>query len=186
MGNGKGNGVTDGERRSIATSYAYAVTSTHNRVHCHVCRRRCQRVVRQPFASSLDSSEDLLLTFGSSSLAPFVSNWLSALAAQGFSRLLVGALDSSLHAACVAARVPVLLIRSDDTRGGGDDAGDGGDGSAYYRKDYGRFKRMGVRKVRFLASLLGHIPPGEACGYVMRIWSFSAGRRPRWCVERRS
>ena len=84
-------------------------------------------------ASAINPTQDLFV-FGSSSLAPFVSNWLSALAIRGTTSVLVGALDDELYAACVAARVPVIHIGQNHGRG---DPG-------YIRKDYGRFKRMGV------------------------------------------
>ena len=88
---------------------------------------------------------DVMVTFGSASLAPFVANWLSALVRAGSTSLLVGALDDGLLAACVAARVPVVRIP---------DAVGAGGGAGYIRKDWGAFKSLGLRKVRFLEQLL--------------------------------
>jgi hypothetical protein len=45
------------------------------------------------------STSDLLLTFGSWSLAPFVSNWVSSLAVLGETLMVVGALDDQLRVA---------------------------------------------------------------------------------------
>jgi hypothetical protein len=101
----------------------------------------------QGFLASITSADDLLFTFGSASLAPFVSNWLSSLARAGVHAVLVGALDEALHAACVAARVPVVRIhQGEESRAG------------YIRKDYELFKRMGARKVAFLVMLLRAAP----------------------------
>ena len=93
------------------------------------------------------TKDDLIVTFGSSSLAPFVSNLLSSLARADVSSLLVGALDEAIYNACVAARVPVLRI-------------DGTGPSGYFRKDYDAFKRMGARKVAFIVAILRVAPRG--------------------------
>ena len=100
-------------------------------------------------ASVLAPDSELFVTFGNSALAPFVSNLLSTLARHGVSNLLVGALDDGLYAACVAACVPAVRISDDDGT-----AASAATHSAYIRKDYGAFKRLGARKVGFLAHLL--------------------------------
>ena len=105
-------------------------------------------------ASSVDRSQDLMVTFGTSSLAPFVSNWLSSLAMKGVTNILVGALDEQLYQACLLARVPVERI--DLHKSGSAIEGDAG----YIRKDYDRFKQMGKLKVQFLNRLLEHAPNG--------------------------
>lgn len=100
----------------------------------------------------LKHDEELFVTFGNSALAPFVSNLLSTLAQHGVSNILVGALDAGLHEACVAACVPA--VRIDEAAA----AGDANARSEYIRKDYSAFKKMGTRKVGFLAQLLAAVP----------------------------
>ncbi len=82
-------------------------------------------------------SGDLFITFGSSSLLPFVLNWVAALRHHGVWRLMVGALDEELRAACEASGVPSLHIGAANQRRGA---------SGYFRKDYEAFKRMGLAK----------------------------------------
>ena len=101
-------------------------------------------------SSILADGDELFVTFGSSNLAPFVSNLLSSLASVGVSNLLVGALDESLHIACVTACVPSVRIDEASTASSR--------GGEYIRKDYSAFKKMGVLKTRFL-SLLLHAAP---------------------------
>ena len=102
------------------------------------------------FGTHVPPGSNLFVTFGSSSLAPFVSNWVSALADAGVPWVLVGALDVELHAACDAEHIPAVLINTTTSS----------DRSAetYIRKDYARFKVMGARKVRFLTTLLEAMP----------------------------
>lgn len=91
---------------------------------------------------------DILVTFGTSSLAPFVSNWVSALVRSGHTTLLVGALDDGLYEACLAAEVPAVRI-DDPWRGGQRDGPEAGGevlGGGYIRKDFAAFKRLGLRK----------------------------------------
>ena len=90
---------------------------------------------------------DLVFTFGSRSLAPFVSNLLSSLVRANMTSVLVGALDDDLFAACQSAHVPVLRIT-------------GGGIAGYFRKQYDVFKQMGARKARFLVTLLSVVPRG--------------------------
>lgn len=112
-------------------------------------------------ATTLAPDQDLLVTFGSMALAPFISSLLSALARVNVSSVLVGALDAELYAACIAVRVPVLLIEGGVVQLGGSAAADGKDASSgYFRKDFQAFKKMGARKARFLARLLGAAPRG--------------------------
>ena len=82
---------------------------------------------------------DLFITFGSSSLLPFVLNWVGTLRHHGVWRLMVGALDEEMRTACEASGVPSLRIGAADQRRGA---------SGYFRKDYEAFKRMGLSKVR--------------------------------------
>ena len=82
---------------------------------------------------------DLFITFGSSSLLPFVLNWVGTLRHHGVWRLMVGALDEEMRAACEASGVPSQRIGTADQRRGA---------SGYFRKDYEAFKRMGLSKVR--------------------------------------
>ena len=82
---------------------------------------------------------DLFITFGSSSLLPFVLNWVGTLRHHGVWRLMVGALDEEMRAACEASGVPSLRIGAANQRRGA---------SGYFRKDYEAFKRMGLSKVR--------------------------------------
>ena len=98
--------------------------------------------------------QDLLVTFGSMALAPFLSSLLSTLVRLNVTSLVVGALDAELHDACMAAHVPVLRI----------DGGAAASSSGYFRKDYGAFKKMGARKARFLATLLAAVGAGGAGG----------------------
>ena len=104
-------------------------------------------------AAAMAPGQDLLVTFGSMALAPFLSSLLSTLVRLNVTSLVVGALDAELHDACMAAHVPVLRI-------------DGGAAasSGYFRKDYGAFKKMGARKARFLATLLAAVGAGGAGG----------------------
>ena len=97
--------------------------------------------------STLGAGDDLLLTFGSVSLASFVTNWVESLRGAGEWRLLVGALDDELLAHMSGAGAPAVRI-------GGGDVGAG----AYFRKDYEVFKKMGARKVGFLAALADAAP----------------------------
>ena len=97
-------------------------------------------VVRQGGMANLSTalgSADIFITFGSSSLLPFVLNWVAALRHHGVWRLMVGALDEELRAACEASGVPSLHIGAADQRRGA---------SGYFRKDYEAFKRMGLAK----------------------------------------
>ena len=99
-----------------------------------------EAVVRQSGMTNLSTalgSGDLFITFGSSSLLPFVLNWVAALRHHGVWRLMVGALDEELRAACEASGVPSLHIGAADQRRGA---------SGYFRKDYEAFKRMGLAK----------------------------------------
>ena len=99
--------------------------------------------------STLGARDDLLLTFGSVSLASFVTNWVESLRGAGEWRLLVGALDDELLAQISGAGAPAVRI-------GGGEVG----GGAYFRKDYEVFKKMGARKVGFLAALADAAPAG--------------------------
>ena len=99
-----------------------------------------EAVVRQSGMANLSTalgSADIFITFGSSSLLPFVLNWVAALRHHGVWRLMVGALDEELRAACEASGVPSLHIGAADQRRGA---------SGYFRKDYEAFKRMGLAK----------------------------------------
>ena len=99
-----------------------------------------EAVVRQSGMTNLSTalgSGDLFITFGSSSLLPFVLNWVAALRHHGVWRLMVGALDEELRAACEASGVPSLHIGAANQRRGA---------SGYFRKDYEAFKRMGLAK----------------------------------------
>lgn len=80
---------------------------------------------------SVFGNVDLLVTFGTSTLAPFVSNWVSTLVRADATALLVGALDEGLYAACVAAGVPAIRIDEEVDRF---DPGTLGQG--YFRKDF--------------------------------------------------
>ena len=104
-------------------------------------------------AAAIAPGQDLLVTFGSMALAPFLSSLLSTLVRLNVTSLVVGALDAELHDACIAAHVPVLRI-------------DGGAAasSGYFRKNYGAFKKMGARKARFLATLLAAVGAGGGGG----------------------
>ena len=106
-------------------------------------------------AAAIAPGQDLLVTFGSMALAPFLSSLLSTLVRLNVTSLVVGALDAELHDACIAAHVPVLRI-------------DGGAAasSGYFRKNYGAFKKMGARKARFLATLLAAVGAGGGGGEV--------------------
>ena len=99
--------------------------------------------------STLGARDDLLLTFGSVSLASFVTNWVESLRGAGEWRLLVGALDDELLGTVSHAGAPAVRI-------GGGEVG----GGAYFRKDYEVFKKMGARKVGFLAALADAAPAG--------------------------
>lgn len=99
-----------------------------------------EAVVRQSGMANLSTalgSADIFITFGSSSLLSFVLNWVAALRHHGVWRLMVGALDEELRAACEASGVPSLHIGAADQRRGA---------SGYFRKDYEAFKRMGLAK----------------------------------------
>ena len=89
--------------------------------------------------SRILGTADLFITFGSSSLLPFVLNWVGTLRHHGVWRLMVGALDEEMRAACEASGVPSLGIGAANQQGGA---------SGYFRKDYEAFKRMGLAKVR--------------------------------------
>ena len=101
---------------------------------------------------------DMFVTFGSASLLPFVNNWVGMLRAHGTWRLLVGALDDGMLAACEASGVPVLHISR--PLGGGGSSSSSSSGGGYFRKDYQAFKKMGVAKTRFLSELLDAAPGG--------------------------
>ena len=106
-------------------------------------------VVRQGGMANLSTalgSADLFVTFGSSSLLPFVLNWVGTLRHHGVWRLMVGALDEEMRAACEASGVPSLHIGA---------AHQGRGAGGYFRKDYEAFKRMGTAKVRTMPM---HIP----------------------------
>lgn len=104
-------------------------------------------VVRQGGMANLSTAlgtADLFITFGSSSLLPFVLNWVGTLRHHGVWRLMVGALDEEMRAACEASGVPTLHIGAANQRRGA---------GGYFRKDYEAFKRMGLAKVRTM-----HVP----------------------------
>lgn len=99
-------------------------------------------------AAAHGNARELLVTFGSASTAPFVANWIDNLRMLGTARLLVGALDDATFAACLDGNVPVVRV------GAASASGLSSIGDGYFRKDYGRFKKMGVLKLIFLQELL--------------------------------
>lgn len=115
-------------------------------------------------SAALSVEDDLLVTFGSAGIAPFVANWVAMLRRHGVHALLVGALDDELHAACVSAGVPVVRVVTEIDKPA---ARDGRSlpriarmAGGYFRKDVGAFKRMGALKARFLSRLLDAVPAG--------------------------
>jgi len=88
---------------------------------------------------------DLFISFSSSSMAPFLLNWIANLRRSGVTKLLVGALDPKMEEICRQNGIDVLPIEGSSiaTRG-----------AANLRFDYGAYKRMAALKVTFYRRIL--------------------------------
>ena len=145
------------KRRLVRSASPRLALSVSPAAHTAARFQQLANAVRATGLANLSATiggQDLLVTFGSAGLAPFVFNWVALLREQGAFAILVGALDEALYAACDAAGVPVVRIGAERGRGLG------GSASGYFRKDYGAFKRMGQTKANFLVRLLDAAPQG--------------------------